>query len=107
MSTLRIALNQIDPIAMAEGSRGRRVVRLQKVLRLAGCYTGFVDGVFGAQTRQAIEILQHYFGLSVTGAFDANLWRALSFDASYPDELVEACRRHKRNVELSERGVAA
>ncbi|MGD1903315.1 MAG: peptidoglycan-binding protein [Geitlerinemataceae cyanobacterium] len=102
MSTLRIALNQIDPTLMAEGSRGRRVVRLQKVLRLAGCYTGFVDGVFGAQTRRAIEILQRYYGQPITGIFDPSLWHSLSLDACYPTELIEACRRHKRNAQQAQ-----
>lgn len=80
MNALQIALTKLDPILIAEGSRGSCVVTLQKVLRLAGVYTGFVDGIFGPRTRLAIEALQEQFELPITGIFDSNLWCALSFD---------------------------
>ena len=85
MNAFKLALTQLTPILMAEGSQGRCVVNLQKVLRLTGAYTGFVDGIFGAQTRAAIEALQYYFGLSVTGIFDSNLWYALSVECTEAD----------------------
>lgn len=87
MNAFKIALTQLDPILLAEGSRGRCVVTLQKVLRLAGSYDGFVDGIFGEKTRTAIEVLQAYFELPVTGIFDSNLWFALSFDFTAPEYL--------------------
>jgi len=80
MNALQVALTKLDPILIAEGSRGSCVVTLQKVLRLAGSYSGFVDGIFGPQTRIAIEVLQEQFELPITGVFDSNLWCALAFD---------------------------
>lgn len=93
MNTLQIALTQLDPILLGEGSRGSCVVRLQKVLRLAGSYSGFVDGIFGPQTRIAIEVLQDYFEMPITGIFDSSLWYALSFDFTTPETFSEDLKR--------------
>jgi Putative peptidoglycan binding domain len=93
MNAFEIALTQLDPILLAEGSRGRCIVILQKVLRLAGSYDGFVDGIFGPKTRTAIEVLQAYFELPVTGVFDSNLWYALSCDRTAPEAISADLKR--------------
>jgi peptidoglycan hydrolase-like protein with peptidoglycan-binding domain len=101
MNAFEIALTQLDPILLAEGSRGRCIVILQKVLRLAGAYDGFVDGIFGPKTRAAIEVLQTYFELPATGIFDSNLWYALSFNFTEPEtisaDLKQAGRYYQPN----------
>ncbi len=102
MNAFKIALTQLDPILLAEGSRGRCVVILQKVLRLAGSYDGFVDGIFGAKTRTAIEVLQAYFELPVTGIFDSNLWFALSFDFTAPEYISEDLKQIDRYYQPSQ-----
>ena len=49
------------------GDKGDNVKLLQRRLAELGYYSGDVDGVFGNQTRRAVERFQYYQGLSVDG----------------------------------------
>ncbi len=49
------------------GDKGDSVKTLQRRLAELGYFTGEVDGVFGNQTRRAVERFQYYQGLSVDG----------------------------------------
>ena len=49
------------------GSRGEEVRQIQKKLKDAGYYTGAVDGIFGAKTRDAVKAFQRDCGLTVDG----------------------------------------
>lgn len=52
---------------MKVGDKGDNVLLLQRRLAELGYYTGDVDGVFGNQTRRAVERFQYYQGLSADG----------------------------------------
>lgn len=49
------------------GSRGDEVRRVQQKLKSMGYYTGNVDGIYGTQTKKAVEKFQRNTGLSVDG----------------------------------------
>ncbi len=49
------------------GDKGNDVKLMQRRLAELGYYTGTVDGVFGNQTRRAVERFQYYQGLAVDG----------------------------------------
>ena len=47
------------------GDRGDEVRRLQEELARYGYYEGDIDGVYGNQTRRAVEQFQYQHGLSL------------------------------------------
>lgn len=49
------------------GDKGDAVKTLQRRLAELGYYTGDIDGVFGNQTRRAVERFQYYHGLTADG----------------------------------------
>ncbi|MEM6974609.1 MAG: peptidoglycan-binding domain-containing protein [Pseudomonadota bacterium] len=62
------APQDIETLAIIEASISRAAKRrLQLGLRDRGHYAGFIDGIFGAQTRAAIEAFQRAEGAPVTG----------------------------------------
>ena len=65
-----------------EGDTGYPVRELQYLLAFAGSFLQEVrpiaiDGIFGRNTRAAVEDFQAYAGLPETGAVDAQTWNAL------------------------------
>lgn len=68
------------------GARGAAVSDLQRKLNAAGYDVGpsGVDGIFGDDTRLALEAFQSDRGLSVTGVADAATLAALSGGGSAP-----------------------
>lgn len=64
---------------LKQGDVGLSVKALQTLLKLRGCSLPQhgVDGDFGAETEAAVRQFQTAAGLSVTGAADVSLWRAL------------------------------
>ena len=50
-----------------EGMRGADVLTIQTILKTLGLYSGKVDGIFGAGTREAVEIFQKNKNLIVDG----------------------------------------
>ncbi len=65
------------------GSRGNKVYQLQQQLaRIAKTYSAIPsvspDGVYGENTRRAVEVFQRTFGLPVTGVVDYNTWYEIS-----------------------------
>lgn len=49
------------------GSTGEEVRQIQTKLKAAGYYTGAVDGIFGAKTRDAVKAFQRDCGLTADG----------------------------------------
>jgi peptidoglycan hydrolase-like protein with peptidoglycan-binding domain len=49
------------------GSKGMHVKEIQTCLKRLGYYTGNIDGIFGTQTKQAVERFQREQGLVVDG----------------------------------------
>ena len=80
---------------LREGSAGAGVTELQYFLALISAFNESVrsvaiDGVFGANTRAAVEDFQFDYGLPVTGVVEIDTWRALyttyrNLLASLPD----------------------
>ena len=67
---------------LSEGSAGPGVTELQYFLALIAAFSESVrpvaiDGVFGANTRAAVEDFQRDYGLPVTGVVEIDTWRAL------------------------------
>lgn len=73
------------PELLSEGMSGVSVRLLQYFLAIAGEYydalprwsAAQLDGIFGPQTRSAVEAYQRMLGLPVTGAVDRATWNAL------------------------------
>jgi hypothetical protein len=68
---------------MHTGSRGSDVVRLQKELKAAGLNVG-ADGVFGNQTKSAVERYQRQHHLTADGVVGDKTWHALMTDGFTP-----------------------
>lgn len=62
----------------APGDRGSEVRQLQLELELAGFYAGIVDGLYGADTAEAVRSLQQQQGLEIDGIAGEQTWLALS-----------------------------
>ena len=67
------------PIIRSE-SRGSYVLIAQDCLNTLGYRTGGLDGVFGAQTLNAVKSYQRKEGLTVDGIVGCNTWRSLLED---------------------------
>ena len=59
------------------GDAGSDVMEMQSVLKRMGLYAGGVDGVFGQQTRRAVEEFQRRFGLAADGVVGPRTARVL------------------------------
>lgn len=67
---------------LREGSAGLGVSELQTLLAMVAAFNESVrpvaiDGIFGANTRAAVEDFQYDAGLPVTGVVEINTWRTL------------------------------
>ncbi|TQL62886.1 peptidoglycan-binding protein [Propioniferax innocua] len=60
-----------------KGAQNGSVKDAQCLLNIAGYNAGSIDGVFGAQTKQAVEQFQADQGLEVDGVVGTNTWKAL------------------------------
>lgn len=63
-----------------QGSRSVYVLVAQDGLNTLGYGTGGLDGIFGAQTRNAVISYQRSRGLSADGIVGCNTWRSLQED---------------------------
>lgn len=63
---------------LASGSRGAAVSGLQRRLNQLGYWCGTPDGIFGAQTKQAVLAVQKVCGLSRDGAVGAKTWGVIN-----------------------------
>jgi peptidoglycan hydrolase-like protein with peptidoglycan-binding domain len=90
MHSLYLALNELEPISLTLDEQGVDVVTLQRALRLLGCYSGSIDGHYGAKTRAAVAAVQEYFELSATGVFDTKVWYVLSSWDVPPEKMMQA-----------------
>ena len=69
-------------VVYQQGSRGNTVSTIQKKLKNWGYYTGAVDGIFGAKTKEAVKYFQRKNGLTVDGIVGNKTLKALGMSAS-------------------------
>src|ERR1700693_1507519 len=67
----------MSTIVLGTGARGELVSRLQRQLVPFGLPATSVDGVFGAQTKDALTLYQTSHGLPPSGDADPATWIAL------------------------------
>jgi peptidoglycan hydrolase-like protein with peptidoglycan-binding domain len=60
------------------GDRGPGVSQLQQTLAALGLYSATTDGIYGADTAQAVRSLQQQQGLTVDGITGDQTWQALA-----------------------------
>jgi hypothetical protein len=60
------------------GDTGAEVRQLQTALAELDFYGGMVDGLYGADTAQAVQSLQQYQGLEVDGMVGEQTWQAVA-----------------------------
>ncbi len=60
------------------GDSGPSVENLQQKLAQQELYRGIVDGIYGAQTAEAVRSLQRQQGLTIDGIAGAETWQALA-----------------------------
>ena len=70
------------PEELSPGASGAAVEKLQYLLAVIGEFLPDIpqltqDGIYGAQTQNAVEAFQSYAGLPVTGVVDERTWNAL------------------------------
>lgn len=77
---------QTEPTAYAavitQGSTGATVKTIQRKLKNWGYYKGAVDGIFGAQTKQAVKYFQRKNNLKVDGIVGSQTLKALGISTS-------------------------
>lgn len=73
---------QVEDGTLNEGSEGAEVTRLQSLLRGRGYAAGSIDGIYGANTRRAVEAFQREQGQPVTGIWQASDWSSLELSPS-------------------------
>lgn len=72
-------------VVYAEGNRGSMISDMQVRLQAAGYLKGGVDGVYGADTTNAVKAFQKAKGIPVSGAIDEMTYSALrNVDSSSP-----------------------
>ena len=66
-----------EAAVLKQGSRGEDVKTVQQKLKRWGYYTGSVDGIYGAQTKKAVEYFQRKNGLVADGIVGSKTYAAL------------------------------
>ena len=74
-------VREVEAATLKQGSRGEEVKTLQRKLKNWGYYSGAVDGIFGAKTKEAVKYFQRKNGLTVDGIAGAKTLAALGMSA--------------------------
>ena len=67
----------LEAAVLKKGSTGSDVKTVQSKLKRWGYYSGSVDGIYGSQTKKAVEYFQRKNGLTVDGIVGKNTFAAL------------------------------
>ena len=73
----------VDAAVLRQGSKGGEVQEVQRRLKQWGYYSGAVDGIFGAGTKQAVIAFQKKNGLVADGIVGKDTFKALGMMDSY------------------------
>ncbi len=68
---------------LRQGAQGGEVKEVQRRLKRWGYYSGSVDGVFGAGTKNAVIAFQKKNGLTADGVVGKSTYQALGMNSSY------------------------
>ncbi|HEY9631069.1 MAG TPA: peptidoglycan-binding protein [Coleofasciculaceae cyanobacterium] len=68
---------QVELPILRMGMRGSAVNGLQERLKAIGAFKGAIDGVFGAETQEAVKTAQRNFSLEPDGIVGPETWMAL------------------------------
>ena len=77
-----VALPKADAAVIKVGSRGQTVRTIQTKLKRWGDYKGSVDGIFGSQTKSAVQYFQRKNGLTADGIVGKATAKALGISLS-------------------------
>ena len=77
-----VSLPRADAAVVKVGSRGQTVKTIQTKLKRWGYYNGSVDGIFGSQTKSAVQYFQRKNGLVADGIVGKATARALGITLS-------------------------
>lgn len=82
MLTFAVALPKADAAVVKVGSRGQTVRTIQTKLKRWGYYKGSIDGIFGSQTKSAVQYFQRKNGLTADGIVGKATAKALGISLS-------------------------
>ncbi len=68
---------ELNLAILRSGMQGEAVKRLQERLRILGLFSGEVDGIFGAQTLEAVKKFQQRNNMTVDGIVGRKTWEIL------------------------------
>lgn len=77
-----VSLPKADAAVIKVGSRGQTVRTIQTKLKRWGYYKGSVDGIFGSQTKSAVQYFQRKNGLTADGIVGKATAKALGISLS-------------------------
>ena len=75
-------VQSVETAVLRQGSRGGEVKEVQRRLKNWGYYQGAVDGVFGANTKEAVVSFQKKNGLKADGVVGSATFKALGINGS-------------------------
>lgn len=81
-SAEEIALTAVTTAVLRQGAQGGEVKEVQRRLKQWGYYNGAVDGIFGAETTQAVKKFQSKNGLTPDGIVGKATYAALGMNSS-------------------------
>ena len=82
ISVFTIRSSQNINVLSKKGSTGNEVIQIQKKLKNWGYYTGEIDGIYGSQTKKAVEKFQKKNNLNIDGIAGKKTLDALGINPS-------------------------
>lgn len=82
IATPQQTTTEVYAAVLQQGNRGSNVRTLQTKLKRWGYYKGSVDGIFGAQTKEAVKYFQRSNGLVADGIVGSKTLKALGMTIS-------------------------
>ena len=97
---LAFGMTQRAEAAVAWGSRGEQVSKVQRKLRQWGYYDGAVDGVFGQETYDAVVRFQRKNGLTADGVIGSATAEAMGLSVRTAAAVSSTASSYQSDVEL-------
>ena len=97
---LAFGMTQRAEAAVAWGSRGEQVSKVQRKLRQWGYYDGAVDGMFGQETYDAVVRFQRKNGLTADGVIGSATAEAMGLSVGTAAAVTSTASSYQSDVEL-------